>query len=104
MFWLLTVAAPTTPSFVDGVCPGDEWEEFGGHCFHFSSDQQSWDAAGETCRAKGAGFNGELASIHNKVTNEWIYSKLREEIYVQDGAWIGLKKNDLCEYKYMNGS
>ena len=85
---------------MEGVCPGDDWEHWGEHCFLFVVEELSWEEAGEACRSKGAGYNGELASIHNRVTNEWINSRLTaEDIDVRDGTWIGLKRHDLGEQR-----
>ena len=93
--------APTTPSYVAGVCPSDDWEEWGEHCFYlpdpddYYPETKTWDDALEHCRAIGAGFRGDLASVHNRVTNDWIHDQLGDTSYYYDGVWIGLRRADI---------
>ena len=42
--------------------------------------------------------NGNLASIHNMVTNDWIYDKLNAMGHTV--AWIGLNREDLREFSF----
>ena len=99
------VAAPTTPGFVEGVCPSNEWKEFGAYCYYFSeSDTASFDNAEIACDTKAGYWKGNLASVHNKVTNQWLYDTYKEDTF-NDGVWIGLER-DLSranEYQGKNG-
>ena len=99
--FIIAVEAPTTPAAVEGVCPDEQWEEFGEYCYYFSTDsypdpeKDSWDGAIGKCKEL-AGTNhrdATLASIHNRVTNEWIYQKYAD-ISIFNGAWIGLRRTD----------
>ena len=97
---LFPVKAPTTPAVVEGVCPSDEWTEWGEYCFYLPdmSDyfipKANWHGAIEICKRLGEGFNGNLASVHNKVTNEWILDSFSNAIHSNDGVWIGLKRDN----------
>ena len=101
---MLPVGRPTTPASVDGLCP-DNWEEWGSHCFYFASNnypkyaEATWDSAHENCQGlAGSNYPSTgLASIHNKVTNEWIYKTLMEN-GLTVGVWIGLSKTDMGLY------
>jgi hypothetical protein len=103
------VAVPTTPSHVEGLCPSDEWEEYGAHCFYFSHPDdytpgttRSWLAAWEHCQTIGHGFQGDLVSVHNRQMNDWIYDKLNVgSSYYQDGYWIGLRRHDVGKWAVM---
>ena len=94
----ISVDRPTTPTPVEGLCPSDDWEEWGSHCFYFSNDFpdfeiDTWVGAQAQCRAlAGEDFpNTDLASVPDIVTNEWIFQNLLNN--VNDGAWIGLWLN-----------
>ena len=96
--------APTTPTFVAGTCPDSEWKEFGGHCFYFAKDSyeetKTWDDALEHCRAIGAGFSGDLASVHDRVTNDWIHDQLGYSTYYRD-FWIGMRRYDIGMRRFL---
>ncbi len=45
-FIFTTGPEPTTPPWVYGNCPSDEWDQYGETCFFFElTDTESWDDA-----------------------------------------------------------
>ena len=92
--------APTTPANVDGQCPDEDWVERGGHCYYFyikAYDGKSWQDAEDECqRLGGSKHSAGLVSIHDRVTNDWIYNTVKDmNVYAVDGIWVGLKRQDL---------
>ena len=93
MYICILVPRPTTPAPAVGACPSEDWEEWGNLCFYFTTEIQTWDHAQARCtELAGEEYpSASLASIHNEVTNNWIYEHVQSKIV--DSAWIGLREN-----------
>ena len=92
---MLPVAAPTTPSTVEGVCPSEEWEEFGGYCYIYAgmNKRLRFPDAEVDCGNMAGYFEGHLPSIHNKVVNQWLLEFV-QPLGTDTDIWLGLTKDD----------
>ncbi|XP_071141677.1 perlucin-like protein [Mytilus edulis] len=66
----------------------EQWTEYLGHCYYFSSKGGPWYEAERLCRDLG----GYLVKIDNSTENEWLHQK---RLHKSSGYWIGL--TDLIE-------
>ncbi|XP_016375363.1 galactose-specific lectin nattectin-like [Sinocyclocheilus rhinocerous] len=65
-------------------CPTG-WEKFGTKCFKFFSDLKPWAAAEKQCVDLG----GNLASIHNQLTHNFLKTFLKKYANKIPRTWIG---------------
>ncbi|XP_077993136.1 lymphocyte antigen 75-like [Glandiceps talaboti] len=78
------VPPPTTPDYVKGTCPTQDWYEYGPDCYLFGGKYASVDVltAQFECRKRGS----DLVSIHHQQENEFIYHQIKDS----GDIWIGL--------------
>jgi hypothetical protein len=62
-------------------CAEDEERGPNGHCYFFASEDQEWEDARESCRARGGGW--DLAAINSQAEHTWVSSRLDED------SWLG---------------
>ena len=63
----------------------DDWHPFRGYCYKPVFGRATWHKARENCQNIG----GELASIHSKAENDFIFSLLSPKVILSRVGWIG---------------
>ena len=62
---------------------GKNWEENGEHCYYWSTDQNTWDAAERFCQKEG----GHLASISSDAVRSYVLERMVSN--QNDKIWLG---------------
>ncbi|XP_013882029.1 CD209 antigen-like protein E [Austrofundulus limnaeus] len=63
------------------------WEEHGGNCYYFDTDELNWTESRSFCRDVG----GDLVKIDSREEQEFLVRRLRDKmISIEDWFWIGL--------------
>jgi len=82
-----------------GTACGEAWEVHGDHCYYWSTEVKTWEAAEAFCQQK----NGHLASITSDAINKYVMEGIKRRGL--HGTWIG--GNDIDEegnWKWTDGS
>ncbi len=86
----------TTPGYVPGYCPGDNWEEFGSSCYLFMPSQPhlNYSQARMECVTFG-GQSSVVTTVLAQYEQDFIAHKMNENNPGQlpIDYWIGLVKN-----------
>ena len=99
-YLFFSVAAPTTPHNSEGVCPSDDWTEFGDYCYYWGgtgTGSLQFEEADLECGHLAGYWKGHLASIHNKVTNQWLLDTFGSR-NTGHHIWIGLRRDDMSKF------
>lgn len=97
----LAVTAILIIAFVNGFIPQQpspyedvEWKSFKGYSYAFIKDSMGWEEARKQCQL----MDGDLASIHSREENDFIYELVklpnsrRDNFTRGEYPWIGLTK------------
>ncbi|XP_073714714.1 CD209 antigen-like protein C isoform X2 [Misgurnus anguillicaudatus] len=87
--------------FSDPSCKFCEegWTSYGGKCYFFSSETQTWFKARDLC----AGLKGYLVTINSKAVQDFLVSKIIETTWIglndveTEGRWVWLNNQTLNE-------
>ncbi|XP_055958871.1 uncharacterized protein LOC126830395 [Patella vulgata] len=90
---------PVTPAPGTGQCPGASWQAIGSDCYRFNVKQfMTFGDAISYCNDQ----DGQLLSIHDNVTNDFIYNTVKEN--TGWAIWVGLHKSQDSGYKWLDKS
>ena len=96
----------STPTPVNGSCPGPMWEPYGDMCYLFLPQELGdWNMGMQHCIKEGGG-KGQLAVINSWPVNEYIHSRMVAENHLPDPMdyWIGLaRKNGGSSFVWIDG-
>ncbi|XP_065140767.1 C-type lectin domain family 6 member A-like isoform X1 [Paramisgurnus dabryanus] len=75
------------------------WTSYGGKCYFFSSETQTWFKARDLCNA----LNAHLVTINSKAVQDFLESKINETTWIglndldTEGRWVWLNNQTLNE-------
>ncbi|XP_076838500.1 ladderlectin-like [Brachyhypopomus gauderio] len=62
------------------------WEKFGQYCYKYMAESKKWAEAEQNCLSLG----GNLASVHNKETQNFLKDFTKKQTGSYERTWIGL--------------
>ena len=87
----------STPTPVNGSCPGPMWELYGDMCYLFLPQELGdWNMGMQHCIKEGGG-KGQLAVINSWPVNDYIHGRMVAENHLPNPMdyWIGLARKDV---------
>ena len=87
---------PSTPTPVNGTCPGTLWEKHGDMCYLFRPDEfATWDRAQGFCVNEG-GSTASLAMVSDYDTNYFLHFRMLSvtNLPSERSFWLGLTRED----------
>lgn len=82
---------------------GDGWVQFEEEkCFYLLESVLTWDQAKVDCQQLGS--DSTLASISSQTEQDFIEDYLYSQSHVIDNVWIGGKRDNAIEFRYVNNT